>query len=403
MMLLFGGRVFNIFSEKHDQEYIKKKNQMLVLETIRKHRPVSRADIAKQTTMSATAIGRIVADLIALGLVKETELYSSGVGRKATMLDIDPQSVLAVGVEVDRNVVQVGLVDLDGNIVAEKQRTIERSVARPEQVSSLIAETVLELAALQKLPLTKLIGVGIGMPGIMDQTAGTAVFSAQLGWRNEPFAPLVTDKLGISVVLDNDLKVKALGESGGIGAVPEEGKTALISIGSGVGAAVVLEGKIYRGANNIAGEIGHSTIDPNGRLCECGKRGCLQTYITDLALLQEANQVRPVASVEELFTLMEAGESWAFNIIDRACTYIAVTINTVVCTYNPDTIILTGNFVDAHPEMFDRVRGKLKDFIWEPFVGTFALTRSKLGSKSGIIGAAKLVLQQRLDREFANL
>jgi N-acetylglucosamine repressor len=210
----------------------------------------------------------------------------------------------------------------------------------------------------------------------------------------------VEARLGLPVMLDNDLKVKALGESSA-GAMSQEGKTALISIGSGVGTAVVMEGKIYRGANNIAGEIGHSTIDPHGKLCECGKRGCLQTYITDLAMLQEANQIMPVASLDELFSLMKAGESWAYNIIDRACTYIAVTVSSVVCTYNPDTIVLTGNFIEGHPEVFETVRGKLKDFIWEPFVGTFTLARSQLGEKSVMIGAAKLVLQQRLGQELS--
>ncbi|MFC5467390.1 ROK family protein [Cohnella suwonensis] len=374
---------------------------MLILEMIRAHRPVSRAEIAKRTRMSATSIGRIVGDLIEFGLVKETDQFSSGVGRKATLLDIDVQSILSVGVEVDRNIVLIGLVDLDGNIVAEQRRTIDRQLAQPESLAGIIADMVMQLAEAHGLSPSKFIGVGIGMPGIIDSAEGTAVFSAQLGWKNERFASIVEAKLGLPVVLDNDLKVKALGESSE-GAMSDQGKTALISIGSGVGSALVVEGKIYRGANNIAGEIGHSTVDPNGKLCECGKRGCLQTYIADLAMLQEAGQIKPVSSVNELFSLMNAGEAWAFNIIDRACTYAAVAVSNVVCTYNPDVIILTGDFIDSNPEAFDAVSGKLKDFIWEPFAGTFELKRSKLGKKSVMIGAAKLVLQQRLDRGLRN-
>ncbi|MFC4810403.1 ROK family protein [Paenibacillus sp. GCM10023250] len=146
----------------------------------------------------------------------------------------------------------------------------------------------------------------------------------------------------------------------------------------------------------MPGEIGHSTIDPNGKLCECGKRGCLQTYITDLALLQEAGQIKPVGSVGELYRLMHDGETWAFNIIDRACTYIAITINNVVCTYNPDTIVMAGSFIDIDPAILERVKGKLEEFIREPFVGTFKLTRSQLGEQAIMIGAAKLALQRYL-------
>ncbi|WP_156922249.1 ROK family transcriptional regulator [Cohnella thermotolerans] len=384
-----------ILSVKHDQEYIKNMNRLLVLELIRKHRPVSRAELSKLAKMSATAIGRIVGDLIEGGLVQETDQFSSGVGRKATMLDIVNHSIISAGVEIDRNVLKIGLVDLDGSILAQVQHSLTPPASQPEPLAGLIAESLSELAESKGLALSKFTGVGIGMPGVMDTASGKAVVSAQLGWSDVPFAPMLQDKLGLPVVLDNDLKVKALGESG-TAALSEENKTVLISIGSGVGSAIVIEGKIYRGANNIAGEIGHSTIDPNGKLCECGKRGCLQTYITDLAMLQEANQIKPVASVDELFALMKSGESWAYNIIDRACTYIAITINNVVCTYNPDTIIITGHFIDSHPDILDKVRGKLKEFIWEPFVGTFKLTRSQLGDQAVVIGAAKLALQQYL-------
>ncbi|NBD24657.1 ROK family transcriptional regulator [Paenibacillus glycinis] len=370
-------------------------NRLLVLEMIRQHRPVSRAEVSKLSGMSATAIGRIVGDLIEGGLVRETDQYSSGVGRRATMLDIDIHSILSVGVEVDRNVAKIGLIDLDGNIVAQRRYELDRSSAQPEPIIGMIADAVGGLAGEQGLDMSKLIGVGVGMPGVMDPASGTAVFSAQMGWSNVTFAPMLAEKLGLPVVLDNDLKVKALGESG-TAAISGDSKTALISIGSGVGSAIVIEGKIYRGANNIAGEIGHSTIDPNGKLCECGKRGCLQTYITDLAMLQEAGQIKPVASIAELVALMKSGETWADNIIDRACTYIAITINNVVCTYNPDTIVMAGSFIDIDPEILERVRGKLKEFIWEPFVGTFQLTRSRLGEQAIMIGAAKLALQQYL-------
>ncbi|MBO7743258.1 ROK family transcriptional regulator [Paenibacillus sp. MWE-103] len=370
-------------------------NRLLVLEMVRQHRPVSRAEVSKLTGMSATAIGRIVGDLIDGGLVRETDQYSTGVGRRATMLDIDVHSIMSAGIEIDRNRLKIGLVDLDGRIAAQRELELGRSNSRPEAIVETIASAVRKLADEHGIDASKLIGVGVGMPGVMNPEEGTAVFSAQLGWSNVSFAPALREKIGLPVVLDNDLKVKALGESG-TASISGDSKTALISIGSGVGSAIVIDGKIFRGANNIAGEIGHSTIDPNGKLCECGKRGCLQTYITDLALLQEAGQIKPVGSVEELYRLMQGGETWAFNIIDRACTYIAITINNVVCTYNPDTIVMAGSFIDIDPDILERVKGKLKEFIWEPFVGTFKLTRSQLGEQAIMIGAAKLALQRYL-------
>ncbi|MCM3629718.1 ROK family transcriptional regulator [Paenibacillus glycanilyticus] len=382
-------------SEKHDQEYIKNKNRILVLGKIRKHRPVSRVELAKLTDMSATAIGRIVGDLIEAGLVKETDQYSTGVGRKATMLDLDGHAIVSVGVEVDRDWVRIGLVDLEDRIFARSETRLDRSLTGSEHVEATIENGVRALFGERGIDFAQCIGVGIGMPGVIDQRTRTVVFSAQMGWSNVSVAKRLEERLGVPVMLDNDLKVKALGESETADAA-DKGVTVLISIGSGVGSAVVIDGRIYRGASNIAGEIGHSTVDPNGKLCECGKRGCLQTYITDLAMLQEANQIKQVDSVEELYGYMRKGEGWAANIVDRACTYIAITINNVVCTYNPDSIILTGNFIDLDPDIMDRVRGKLKEFIWEPFVGTFELTRSRLGDQAVLLGSAKLALQTYL-------
>ena len=383
--------------EKHDRELMKKNNRMLVFDMILKCRPISRAEIAKKTGMSAASAGRIVADLIEFGLVKETEQLSSGVGRKATMLDIDVDAFIAVGIHVDRNVVKVGLVNLDGQIIAEEKRYMRKEESGPSAVAEYAAELVRRLLARHPLGSSKLIGVGVGLPGIMNTAEGTVVFSAQLEWRNARFAKELEARLHLPVVLDNDLKVKALAESAAR-SIGTEGTTALVSIGSGVGSALIIGQQIYRGANNFAGEIGHSTVDPNGRLCECGKRGCLQTYITDLAMLQEANQVKPVSDMNELLERMRSGEHWAKNIIERACTYAAVTINNVVCVYNPDTIILTGEFIEDHAGIFEMIQQKLAELVWGPFGGTFQVVRSQLRDKSVMIGAARLVLQQRFDQ-----
>ncbi|KIL42196.1 hypothetical protein SD70_03120 [Gordoniibacillus kamchatkensis] len=384
---------------KHDQEYIKHKNKSMVLDVIRNRRPISRADIAKITGMSPTSVSRIVADLCQAGIVKETEQFSSGVGRKATLLDIDASSVLTVGIELDKTEIKIGVVDFDGRIAAEHTVSGANHDKAPQAVADTIAAKLLELVRDNGINRDKIIGVGIGIPGIIDVDSGTVVFSSQLGWKNVAFLKLVEERVGIPTTIDNDLNVKALGESI-YGHVNESRKTVLIGIGSGVGSTLVIDGEIYRGETNIAGEIGHFNFDPNGMLCECGKRGCLQTYIAEYALIQEANNFKKVSRLSEIFHEWRAGEPWAISIIDRACTYIAVTVSNVVCMYNPDTIVLSGNFIEQHPHILEAVRAKLDDFIWEPFRGTFKLVLSKFAGKSVMIGAASLALNLRLDYEL---
>ncbi|MGQ7889879.1 ROK family protein [Paenibacillus sp. WC2504] len=384
---------------KHDQEFIKKKNKNMVLDLIKSSRPISRAKIAKLTSMSATSVGRIVNDLCQIGLVKETEQYSSGVGRKATMLDIDAGSVLTIGVEMDKGVIKIGIVDFDGHMIAENTITRLYHLDEAVKVARELSEHIQELIERNEIVISKIIGIGIGVPGIIDTDKGTIIFSSQLGWENVHFAALVESNLNIPTVIDNDLKVKALGETY-YGFVKGSKRAVLLGFGSGVGSALVIDGTVYRGESNIAGEIGHSTVDPNGMLCECGKRGCLQTYIADFTIIQEANKVKSVTSIKEIFDSAHNNETWAVQIIDRACTYIAITVSNVVCMYNPDTIILGGHLIEQHAEMLETVKQKINQFIWGPFNGTYKLVSSKLHSNAVMIGAATLALQQRLDHEM---
>ncbi|MFD0694720.1 ROK family protein [Paenibacillus sp. GCM10027628] len=384
---------------KHDQEFIKKKNKNMVLDLIKSSRPISRAEIAKMTSMSPTSVGRIVSELCQMGLVKETDQYSSGVGRKATLLDIDAGSVLAIGVQMDKGLIKIGIVDFDGRIVVEKRITRLYHLDDPAQVAVELSEQIKALIDAEHIETAKIIGIGIGVPGIIDTDKGMIVFSSQLGWKNVSFASLVQSRLNMPTVIDNDLKVKALGENY-YGFVKGSKRAVLLGFGSGVGSALVIDGTVYRGESNIAGEIGHSTIDPNGMLCECGKRGCLQTYIADFTLIQEANKVKPIASIQEIFDSMRNNETWALHIIDRACTYIAITVSNVVCMYNPETIILSGDLIEQHPEMLETVKQKINHFIWGPFNGTYHLVSSKLQDIGVIVGAATLTLQQYLDHEI---
>jgi predicted NBD/HSP70 family sugar kinase len=194
------------------------------------------------------------------------------------------------------------------------------------------------------------------------------------------------------------VKLKALSESI-YGAARGSKKAALISIDNGVGSALTINGEIFRGDNNRAGEIGHTTIDPYGILCDCGRRGCLQTYIAEGALIQEANKVKQVSSVREIIDAANNNEIWAVNILDRTTTYISIAINNVLCMYAPDTVILSGKLIDKYPELVNMIEEKCTQFIWEHFRGTFKLVYSKLKDDSVIIGAATLALNTYLNLE----
>ncbi|MGE6226140.1 ROK family protein [Paenibacillus chitinolyticus] len=372
--------------KKHDQDFMKRQNRLTVFEIIKHQQPISRASIAKQTGMSPTTVSRIVAELAEEGYLLESEQVSAGLGRKSTLLEMVDAAVLSVGVELDRHQVNIGIVDLQGNVVAMSQypRSVEES---PEVTLERVGTEIGQLTKSNEIDCERIIGVGVGLPGIIDNDTGEVMFSVQLGWRNVRLAERLKEITGYDVAVDNELKAKALAEHMKGAAIGSQ-RTVLLGFGNGVGSAFIMDGEIYRGRTNSAGEIGHTTIDPNGMLCDCGKAGCLQTYINIKSLLSEANKIRPVRSIEDLFEAKKAGERWALHLIERALMYMAITINNVVCMYNPDSVILSGELTDKFPEIFDEVVDLCySKYVWEPLRGAFRILKSELHEQGVVIGS----------------
>ncbi|MBB6633905.1 ROK family transcriptional regulator [Cohnella thailandensis] len=378
---------------KQDQEVIKQHNKQLVLDVIRTRRPISRSEISKITEMSATSVGRIVSELTDEGLVRETSLTSSGVGRKAVMLDIEPSGRYAIGIDIQKKRIVIGLMDFAERLITSKELKHTSQEAQAEETIALMASSVTALLEEQGISSAKVAGIGIGTPGVIDYERGVVQFSSTLGWRDFPLAMRIQEKTGLRTVIDNDLKVKILGEYL-FGAAQGSDKTVLINVGTGIGSSLIINGDIFRGGSNSAGELGHMTIHPHGNLCECGKRGCLQTYIDESALLGEARKVSAIREIGELFAAVRRNEEWAVEIIDRAAFHIAVTINNIVCLYNPDTVILSGDLVEGFGEILEWLDRHCEQVVWEPFRDSFQVIASRLHGRSIVLGAGALALQQ---------
>ncbi|WP_211745844.1 ROK family transcriptional regulator [Paenibacillus sp. Marseille-Q4541] len=387
--------------QKHDQDFIRRKNRSTVFELIKNSAPLSRAELARLTSMSPTTISRIVSELFDKDFIHEIEYVTTGVGRKAVMLQAKPESVLSIGVEIDITNSRIGVVDLDGKVIRSKQ--IEIDIGESPEVTLLrIAQGIKELMEHDYIDPRKVVGIGVGLPGIIDYENGTALLSAQLGWKQLDVAGMLQKLTGLDVVVDNELKVKALAEHL-YGAARGSNNSVLIGFGSGVGSSIIIDGEIYRGETNSAGEIGHIVVDPNGLLCKCGKVGCLQTYIAEASLIEQSNKVKPISTLDELFLAKREGEYWAANIVDRAMTFIAVTISNIACMYNPSTVILSGKLVEKFPEVKEFIAEKcMQHFVWEPLKGTFQIQYSTLEDDGVVIGSSLLAQSQflNIDKQF---
>ncbi|GAA0443477.1 MAG: ROK family transcriptional regulator [Bacillota bacterium] len=373
-----------------NQDFLKKENRSLVLEIILNQGPISRAEIAKQTSMSPTSASRIVASLQENKLIREMNMSSEGIGRKATYFIPNEHSVFSIGVEIDQKVIRIGLMNFIGKLTILKY--FDYQSIDPVATVQFIADHILQMIDDENLTSDQIAGVCIGLPGLIENDKGEVKLSAQFDWKNIPLQEMVEEKVGFTVFVDNELKLKALAEYIS-DPEPKKAYMAMIGFGSGVGSALIKKGEIYRGEGNFSGEIGHTIVDPYGIYCPCGNFGCLQTYIAEKFLLDEASKTKEIENIQALIIEYENGEKWARNIVDKAITYAAITINNVVCVYNPDSVVLAGSLIERFPQIKDQIIEKCENQMWAPVMKTFQLRTTKTGEDGVVIGAAMIVLQ----------
>lgn len=377
-----------------DQNFLKRKNQSLVLDMILEQGPISRAEIAKQASMSPTSASRIVASLEENNLIQEVGVKDTGIGRKATYFIPNKDSIISVGVQIDRDKIRIGFMDFIG--VFFVLESYANNFAKPDEAVAFISERIEVIKEREKITSSEIAGICVGLPGLIENKSRIVKFSAQFDWSGIPLGQMLEGETGIEVIIDNDLKLKAFGEYTLDPGIEDEDMT-MIGFGSGVGSALISKGKIFRGKANFSGEIGHTVVDPYGLYCPCGNSGCIQTYIAEQFLLEEASKAKPINSIEELLQESKKGEKWAINIIDKAVTYAAITINNVICIYNPDIVVLAGSLIENHPEIKKRIIDKCKHQIWSPAMNTFTLQVSKIGENGVVIGAGLKVRQNYIE------
>ncbi|MBG9586012.1 ROK family transcriptional regulator [Cytobacillus firmus] len=372
--------------EKQDQLLMKRQNKNLVLDILKTKSPISRIDIAKITGMSPTSITRIVNELQLQGYLRETEAVASGVGRKATLLEVRGDVLYTVGIEIDKSLLKVGIVNYIGEMVSllkSKRNESESYMETLHKINMVIRKIMDE----NEIPAAKIMGLAVGLPGYIDYKNGIVKVSDQLKWKDANLAEDLQKLTSFNVIVDNELKMKIVAESF-IGKAKNSQNSILIGIGSGIGSSIMLNGDIYRGETNNAGEIGHTVIDPTGNVCNCGKIGCLATYISEGAILADSRKVKDVSSIEDVFQSYRDREPWALNIMDRASTYIALAISNLLCLYNPEVIILSGNTIEKLPEMKEAIEQKCELYIWEPLKQSVRIVYSEISDNGVVLGAA---------------
>ncbi|WP_067927153.1 ROK family protein [Alicyclobacillus shizuokensis] len=302
------------------------------------------------------------------------------------------------GVDVGGTAVKTAVLNEDGVIIAKREFPTEAERGF-EDLAQRLSRILDELRQEAGLTVEDVCGVGVGVPAFLD---GDVIREAvNLGWHNVPLRQYLEDALHKPVRVDNDANVAGLGEAwkgAGAGA-----RTALcVTVGTGIGAGIVIDGKIYRGVNGSAGEIGHMVVRPGGRLCNCGNHGCLETLASASALVREAKRLQSVGELPDdleidgaqpIFALAEAGNKVAAGIIWDAGHWLGYGLASTASVLNPDVIVVGGGVSKAGEELLRPVRAAFVEYSASRVHEAVEIRLASLGNDAGVVGAARLAAQ----------
>lgn len=324
-----------------------------IFERVRAAGLIPRVQLAKELSVSPASVTTITQELIETGLIEEVAAPrdgDAGRGRPAVALGVRAASHLVAGMKLSDREHTAVVVDFAGNLVADD--VVPRRPG-PMALGDLLdaVETLLDrVCAKAGIGRAALSAVGIGVPGFVDMAEGVVLWSSVLSDRQAPMAAATSARLGLPVSIDNDANLVALAELW-FGAGRGLSDFAVVTIEHGVGMGFVMNHRIYRGAQRVGMELGHTKVQLDGALCRCGQRGCLEAYVADYALAREATTAlnwghkegQSIAVLlESLFDHAKAGNATARSIFRRAGRYLAVGLANVVNLFDPALIILSG-------------------------------------------------------------
>jgi predicted NBD/HSP70 family sugar kinase len=379
---------------------IRRHNLALILGLVHRDGELTRAELTQRLGVSRSTVGALVADLTRLGLVEE-RVPNGGdrVGRPSYVVGPHPSGPFVVAVDVDITHVTSAAVGIGGTVIARNSVSTGGEPGSPEEVADLVAAAVKELRVAAG---RSVLGVGVSVPGIVDKRTRAVGVAPNLGWRDVPLGDLITERVGpeVAVWIGNDADLSVLAEhSRGNG----RGCTDLVYlIGRvGVGAGLVVNGTPLLGRDGRAGEIGHNVVVSNGPECHCGKRGCLETIIGDLALLSLARREGPPTAqgVASVFDEARAGDPTALAAVLTVAERLGQAVGNLVNTLNPQRIILGGSLSGVLELARPEIEKALEHYAFDPG-HPVELVLPHFGVDSALVGAAELAFVELLEDPF---
>jgi len=395
-----------------DQTFVRELNRSIILNQLRVGSPLSRADLAAITGLNKTTVSSLMGELMEHDFVREIGPTTSSGGRPGVLLELNPGAGCIIGAEIGVGCLNVVLTDFRATISWRHQVQYDKSDDQRRVTNKLVA--LLRQAVRQSQHTgVRLLGIGIGIPGLVDVTSGTLIYEPNMGWRNVPLRQLIGAKLDVPIFVDNDANAAALGERY-FGAAQDVDNFAYVVANIGLGAGLVMGGHIFQGASGYAGEAGHTTIDPDGPLCRCGNRGCWERLASQQALIeriQKAIQAGQHSSIEDMAKhnldqitiqlILEAargGDDVARRALEETGMYLGIGIANLVNTFNPSLVAFGGVLSLADEFLMPVIRQVVLERAMSGPREAAQILVSAFKSDACVMGGVALVLHDILSR-----
>ena len=380
-------------------------NERFVLRTIYDVGPLSRADVARATGLTRTTVSDLVERLQADGLVVEAGTGPSTGGKAPILLRVPSDARQLIGVDVDRERLSGVVVDLSGEVCAREARAIgDRDGAAALRELEALVES------LQRTADRPLVGVGVGTPGLIDTATGTVRWAIGLDWRDEPVGQHLAQTTGLPTVVVNDSQAAAMAEWT-FGHHDTSSSMVVIKVGEGIGAGIVLDGRLYAGDQSGAGEIGHTRVTDDDIPCRCGGSGCLETVASQRAVLARARDLAiseprwaladgPL-SHERLLRAFRQGDRKAQEIVLESAPPIGRVVGAMIGTLGARDIVLVGPMADYGEPWLARVRAEAGRSALPLLVERSTIHIGRTGDDVVELGAAAMLMTSELGLALA--
>ena len=387
-----------------DQTTVRRANLSIVLRQVASAGPRSRAQVAADTGLTRGTVSSLVSELIALDLLRETGEATAprGVGRPGVAVEL-ADVVVGVGLEINVDYLAVSVEDMTGAVRYERRVYRDNRGSSPGPVLDRLAKTARAALDAASSDGLRPVGVSVAVPGLVEEASGTVVFAPNLGWSDLPVSEELEARLELPVHVENESNLAALAEHWTGAAVGIDDFVCVFGE-VGVGGGVVLGGRLFRGSHGFGGEFGHVSVDPGGRRCACGSRGCVETLVGEEAIARAAGlspaKRRFGSLTDELVRGAESGTPRVLEALADTGRWLGIALASTFNVLDVQAVILGGCFGPLSPWLVDDVRRTLEERSLAARSGAFEVLSSAFGDGAAVRGAAALSLRRVLDQPW---